>query len=187
MTRMPEPDRPLEIREPCRKTWESLEGGAERRYCADCSLFVHDAAALTREQALRLVRESGGRVCMRLEYDRQGNAVFRDSERRLARWTLSAAAGLLAACGGRPADPPAAAGRMAASEQGAGGSEGGEVSPETLGGVSAELGDVGLARDPVPPDPAPPDPAPPQEVLRVLGEVSIEPGPPDAEPAGGGD
>jgi hypothetical protein len=168
MTDRPDSERPLRIHQPCTKTWASLVGGEGRRFCSECSLHVHDAAALTRDEAVRLVRESTGRVCMRIEYDPQGNAVFRDSPGgRLARWTLSAAAGLLAACHGAPADPASGTGG-AASVQGAG-AEPEPVPVEAMGRTTEELGDVAL----------PPDGPEPPEPTRLLGEVSIDPGPPN--------
>jgi hypothetical protein len=95
-----QPQQSLRVHTPCHRAWESLEGDRERRFCSDCSLHVLDAALLTREQALRIVRESSGRVCMRLECGPSGQAIFRDSPKRerLAVLALSAAAGLLAAC-----------------------------------------------------------------------------------------
>jgi hypothetical protein len=174
MTDQPAPERFLKIHKPCPKTWEELEGGDERRYCAECSLHVHNAARLTRAEAVRIVQGSTERVCMRLERDASGNAIFRDTPAlgRLARWTLSAAAGLLAACNGAPADGPQGAGSDAPSAQGPGDAELGQIPIETMGKISVELGDVAL-----PPEAAPPPPEPP----RLLGEVSIDPGPPSGE------
>ena len=174
--REPAPSPSLRIHKPCPKTWEELEGGDERRYCSECSLHVHDASRMTRDAALRLVRESSERVCMRLERDAGGNAVFRDTPGlgRLARWTLSAAAGLLAACNGAPADGPPGAGSGAPSAQGPGDVELGQVPAETMGKISVELGEVALQPDGPPPEPP-----------RLLGEVSIDPGPPGEPPSGG--
>ena len=63
---------------------------------------------MTSQEARAIVVNATSRVCMRLEYDESGQPLFADSARskplspaaRFARWTLSAAAGLLAACHG---------------------------------------------------------------------------------------
>jgi hypothetical protein len=166
----------LRIHRPCPKTWEELAGGDERRYCSECSLHVLNAALLAREEAMRLVREAPGRICMRVEHGADGRPVFRDEPAapgRLARWTLSAA-GLLAACSGAPATEPPSSSAGTPVPGAQAGTTGGEVLPseplEALGRV--KLGDVAL---PPAEDPAPPEP------LRLLGEVSIDPGPPASD------
>lgn len=174
MTDQPAPEQSLKIQKPCPKTWEELEGGEQRRYCSECALHVHDAALLTRVEALRMVRESTERVCMRIERDASGREIFRDTPAlgRVARWTLSAAAGLLAACNGAPADVPQ--GAAVPSAQGTGDPELGQVPTGTLGKPMVELGDVALPHEPPPPEPP-----------RLLGEVGIDPGPPGEPPIGG--
>ena len=153
--------RSIDIRTPCPKTWKELIGDDRRRFCEACSLHVHNAAELTRGEAETLVADSASRVCMRLEYDVDGQPIFRDSARsqpmrplqRWSRWMLTAAAGVMAACtnsgrnsstaSGPEATPPAGQvstrmGRVAAVE------ELGEVAmptpprPEQPGGVSAD-------------------------------------------------
>jgi hypothetical protein len=178
MTEQPAPEQSLKIQRPCPKTWEELEGGERRRYCSECALHVHDAALLTHAEAVRMVRESTERVCMRIERDASGRAIFRDTPAlgRVARWTLSAAAGLLAACNGAPADVPEGAGAAAPSAQGAGDPELGQVPTATLGKPMVELGDVALPQEPPLPEPT-----------RLLGEVGIDPGPPGGEPPIGGE
>jgi hypothetical protein len=116
----------LTIRTPCPKRWEELSGDGRRRFCSECSLHVHNAAALTERQALALVAESEGRVCMRIECGPSGAPVFREEQGRLARlsrWALSAGTALLAACQGsvatipgdpKPVQPPSRMGKVVA-------------------------------------------------------------------------
>ncbi len=93
---------PLQIKTPCPKTWAQLTGGDKQRFCSECSLHVHNATQLTRREALELASNANERVCMRMQFDPSGAPVYRDSRPRLAgrvaRWALSTAAGLLAAC-----------------------------------------------------------------------------------------
>jgi|SRR5690349_1040401 len=99
----------LSIRTPCPKRWEELSGDGRKRFCSECSLHVHNAAAMTRREAEALVARADGRVCMRIECDPTGAPVFRETHAaRLSRWALTAGAALLAACHGGQAPTPAA-------------------------------------------------------------------------------
>jgi hypothetical protein len=137
-------------------------------------LHVHDAVQLTREEAETIVSTATSRVCMRLQYDAAGLPIYRDTRTdaapvasepqrartRLARWVVSAAAGLLAACHGGASDP--------APNDPAGGTSGAQP-PSRMGKVCAveKLGDVAMPL--------------PQGIER-LGEVSAVPAP-DSDPA----
>ena len=166
----PQADIQLQIRKPCPKNWAELTGEGKQRFCSQCSLHVHDAAQLTRQEAQALVAQASARVCMRIEYDASGTPLYRDSSAeepaptrtrktaaaRLTRWALSAAAGLLAACHGSVSPPPS-------DDPGA---NGGESSNSKMGKVSSTLmGDVAT-------------PA----IIERLGEVGAVPTPP-IEPA----
>ena len=110
----------LQIETPCPMSWGSLKGDDTKRYCSECSLFVHNASQLSRQDAQALVAGADSRVCMRFEYDAAGAPIFLDSQRaesasalvqrsrtqQLARWALAAAAGVLAACSGNQSTPP---------------------------------------------------------------------------------
>ncbi len=118
---------PLQIRKPCPKLWDDLQGDERRRYCSECALHVHNSAALTQREAETLLREAEGRVCMRVEYDPSCAPVFRGTRAaRLARWALSAGAALLAACQGgpsgnavepQPVQPPSRMGKVVARQE----------------------------------------------------------------------
>ena len=148
---------PIRIQSPCPKRWDDLQGNEQKRFCSECSLHVHNSAALTQREAEALVARADGRVCMRIECDPSGAPVFRRDEStaaRLARWALGAGAALLAAChGSQPAQPAPAAQPV--------------EPPSRMGKVRApvEMGDVAV-RPPQPPqtlgEAAAPDPAPPK-------------------------
>jgi hypothetical protein len=154
MNDQPQPRVPLEIRSPCPKSWAELEGDGAKRFCSACALHVHDAAQLTRAEAQALAAETSTRVCMRIRYDPHGAPIFRDSPRarpaaRLARWVLSTAAGVLAAChgslSGAPPDAPATAGGVETPSR-----MGKVVAPEMLGEVAPVVPEQmgGLAPEP---------------------------------------
>lgn len=151
----------LRIHTPCPRKWEELSGNGRKRFCDSCSLHVHDAAQMKREEAHRLVAESSSRVCMRIELDALGRPLYVDTRptppswsRRIARWTLTAAAGLLAACydcttsgtdSGNGVDPTPQPSKL------------GQVSTTVLGDVAA--------------------PQPPEVPLTVMGEAVADPVP----------
>lgn len=174
MTNRPqEPQVPLQIKTPCPKSWDQLTGGEAKRYCSECCLHVHNAAQLTRVEAVELVAKSSERVCMRMQLDESGAPVFRDTptpeRRRLTlagratRWALTTAAGLLAACHrSESVNPPVDSGPNSGSAQTT--TKMGKVAgPELMGDVATPqpprqmLGEVYV---PTPPQP-PPETIPP--------------------------
>lgn len=65
---MPEPIRTLntiKIVSPCQADWHSMTGNDQVRFCEHCNLHVNDISAMTRPAAMRLVRRSRGRLCLR--------------------------------------------------------------------------------------------------------------------------
>lgn len=132
------------IQTACPKSWNELAGNGDKRFCAQCSLHVHDASRMTRTQAVAMVRESPTRVCMRMEYDSAGQPMFRPEpsattwRERVARWTAAAAAGLLAACSGSnptATDPSSTTGELG--------------SPQTQPGTATHSEKLGKVRMPI--------------------------------------
>jgi hypothetical protein len=169
----PASDSLLEIKTPCPKRWSELIGDDQRRFCSACSLHVHNAAQLTREETTELVTSSESRVCLRIEYDAHGAPLFREPApaaasagvarnhaTRAARWALSAVAGLLAACNGsvQPSTPPSD------------GQPNGGPTSTRMGEVctTEKLGDVAAPREPR---------------FEMMGGVSPEPDPTELSPA----
>lgn len=65
---MPEPIRSLnriKINSPCQADWNSMIGNDQVRFCEHCNLQVNDLSTMTRQEALRLVARSQGRLCVR--------------------------------------------------------------------------------------------------------------------------
>jgi hypothetical protein len=157
MTDQPLPSiAPLQIHKPCPKIWDELVGDGKKRFCSECCLHVHNAAQLTQREARTLVSGASSRVCMRIEYDSAGSPIFRDSPElasnaptprpaaaRLARWALSAAAGLLAACHGSLSTP--------VTSDPTAGQNGVEPASKMGKVISTRMGDVAT---PLPPRPA---------------------------------
>lgn len=60
--------RPLDgisIKSPCNADWDSMKGNDAVRFCEHCSMDVHDLTLMTEREALKLVRGSDGRLCVR--------------------------------------------------------------------------------------------------------------------------
>ncbi len=55
----------IEVKNPCSEDWEQMRGNAEVRFCSHCNLNVNNLSALTRREALKIVRKSKGRICVR--------------------------------------------------------------------------------------------------------------------------
>ena len=153
---MTEPNRPadLQIRSACPRTWASLAGEGGTRFCDECRLHVHDSRSLTRDEAHALVRDSAGRVCMRIVSDATGAPIYRDSRPpgskvgRLAQWALATGAGLLAACHDDPKPSSGGAGAANGTTDPPPVTTENVPGPEVMGEVCApaieELGDVAL-------------------------------------------
>ena len=87
----------IEIKSPCSENWDQMKGSEKVRFCGHCALEVNNISALTRKQALRLVHESKGRICVRYVKNPVTNApVFADRLYQITR-RAGLAAGVLGA------------------------------------------------------------------------------------------
>lgn len=73
----------IEITSPCDVPWESLRGDERVRACGRCRKNVYNIEALTRIEALRLIRGREGRICVRLRRRPDGTVVTGDCWARL--------------------------------------------------------------------------------------------------------
>jgi ankyrin repeat protein len=55
----------INIPAPCDADWDSMIGNDQVRFCEHCNLHVSNLSAMTRQQAMRLVERSEGRLCVR--------------------------------------------------------------------------------------------------------------------------
>ena len=87
----------IEVKKACSEDWDAMTGNARVRFCSHCELSVNNLSALTRKQAMRLVNESGGRICVRYVKNPVDNApVFAGRLYQITR-RASLAAGVLSA------------------------------------------------------------------------------------------
>lgn len=87
----------IEVKNPCSEDWEQMKGNAEVRFCSHCNLHVNNLSALTRREALKIVRRSKGRICVRyVQNPVDKTPVFADRLHQITR-RATVAAGVLGA------------------------------------------------------------------------------------------
>ncbi|HXT63901.1 MAG TPA: ankyrin repeat domain-containing protein [Pyrinomonadaceae bacterium] len=62
---------------PCDADWDSMIGNDRVRFCEHCNLHVTNVSALTRQEAVRLVAKSEGRLCLRFVKRSDGSVITR--------------------------------------------------------------------------------------------------------------
>jgi ankyrin repeat protein len=75
---MPRPLRSFDrmiIPAPCDADWDAMIGNERVRFCEHCHLHVTNISALTRQEAMRLVSRSEGRLCVRFMKSANGSVV----------------------------------------------------------------------------------------------------------------
>jgi ankyrin repeat protein len=87
----------IEVKNPCSEDWDEMTGNAEVRFCSHCNLNVNNLSALTRREALKIVRKSQGRICVRyVQNPVDKTPVFADKLYQITR-RAGIAAGVLGA------------------------------------------------------------------------------------------
>jgi hypothetical protein len=100
----------VQIASPCTASWEEMSGDPYARHCAQCNKNVFDLSQLSAHQAINLLREKEGRLCIRLYRRHDGTVLtadcpvgLRERSRRIFRWAAALVAsvftfGLVAGC-----------------------------------------------------------------------------------------
>ena len=87
----------IEIKSPCSESWDAMSGNKKMRFCSHCDKHVNNLSEMTRKQAMRLVRDSNGRLCVRYVKNPVNNQpVFADKFYQITR-RAGIAAGVLGA------------------------------------------------------------------------------------------
>jgi uncharacterized protein len=89
----------ITIESPCNADWDSMAGNNQVRFCEHCSLQVTNLSTMTRQQAMRLVARSQGRVCVRFIQEPDGRVLTRSTQKlyRIGRRVSRLAAGAMTA------------------------------------------------------------------------------------------
>jgi ankyrin repeat protein len=90
----------INIPAPCDADWDSMIGNEQVRFCEHCNLHVTDLSALTKQEAMRLVERSKGRLCVRFVGRPNGRVLTKQLPRKvhqIARRASRIAAGAFSA------------------------------------------------------------------------------------------
>lgn len=110
----------IQIATPCDADWNDMLGDERVRFCGACAKHVYNISRMQREEALGLIQETEGNVCIRL-YRRQDGTVLVDDcpvglaqkaakqVKRLFVASMTLFVTLLAAFWGQPAPTPSTA------------------------------------------------------------------------------
>lgn len=89
----------IDVASPCPADWEGMTGDERVRHCSQCDLNVYNLSDMTEDEALRLVNENEGRLCIRFFRRMDGTMITRDCpvglvavRRKIARLWAGAAA-----------------------------------------------------------------------------------------------
>jgi len=88
----------VRIATPCPADWNRMEGDDRVRYCGQCKLNVYNIAAMSRDEAESLIRESEGRLCLKIYRRKDGTVITDDCPvalKRLRRACRRCAAAIL--------------------------------------------------------------------------------------------
>ena len=59
----------VKVKGPCSEDWDQMTGNDRVRFCSHCAKHVNNLSEMTRKEARRLVRDSGGNLCVRYIYE----------------------------------------------------------------------------------------------------------------------
>ena len=68
---------------PCDADWDSMIGNDRVRFCEHCNLHVTNLSNFTRQEAMRLVARSEGRLCVRFVKRNDGSALTKQMPHKL--------------------------------------------------------------------------------------------------------
>ena len=68
----------LEFASPCPASWDEMEGDERVRFCEECKQNVYNLSEMTEDDALALIREREGRVCLRVYQRDDGTSLTKD-------------------------------------------------------------------------------------------------------------
>ena len=68
----------VRIASPCPASWDAMEGDERVRFCGSCRRSVYNLSGMSRSEAEQVIRQSEGRLCVRLYRRRDGTVLTRD-------------------------------------------------------------------------------------------------------------
>ena len=92
----------VQIASPCKADWDKMDGDERVRHCQLCNLNVFNISEMTTDEAVKLLQNKTGRLCIQLYRRKDGTVITRDCPKGLERVrraylrTAAAMAGTLA-------------------------------------------------------------------------------------------
>ena len=97
----------MRIASPCSAAWSAMTGDDRSRFCESCHKHVYNLASMTVEEALQLIQEREGQLCVRLFRRADGTVLTSDCPvgaqavwRRTKQLVVAIAAAVLIGVGG---------------------------------------------------------------------------------------
>jgi hypothetical protein len=166
----------LRIASPCKASWDQMAGDDRVRHCVQCNKNVYNFSAMTRAEAVTLVRERTGELCVRMYKREDGTVLTADcpvgAKKKVVRRLALVGAGLGAAAaasafgfaatpttGTLEANPHGYAPTTASAEP--------DDTAHMMGDVAVPMGTVAIPE----PSAAPSAPPPPPEHVK-MGKVA---------------
>lgn len=88
----------IEVKSPCSESWDEMQGNDQVRFCSHCAKSVNNLSEMTRREAARLVRASGGNLCIRyIKHPKTSKPLFAENLYRITRRAPGLAAGVITA------------------------------------------------------------------------------------------
>ncbi len=88
----------IEVSSPCTEEWDQMTGTNKIRFCSHSAKDVNNISEMTRGEAMRLIRASDGKICVRYYRDpRTDRPFFMKPLHQIARRTPGIAAGVMTA------------------------------------------------------------------------------------------
>jgi hypothetical protein len=99
MRRSSDPLDQISIPKPCPASWDDMTGDARIRHCSQCQKNVYNISEMSRREALTLIQQHEGRICIRLYRREDGKIMTTDCPKGLAVARQKVSKALLV-CGG---------------------------------------------------------------------------------------
>ncbi|HEY0076993.1 MAG TPA: hypothetical protein VGB77_23105, partial [Abditibacteriaceae bacterium] len=65
----------IRVATPCRADWDKMSGDEQARFCQSCRKNVYNIAMMSRDEALALITEKEGNLCVRLSRRADGTLI----------------------------------------------------------------------------------------------------------------
>lgn len=88
----------INVMSPCTESWDEMQGNDKFRFCSHCAKDVNNISEMTRKETMRLVRRSGGNLCVRyIKNPVTNRPVFVQNLYKITRRVPGLAAGVMTA------------------------------------------------------------------------------------------